>query len=278
LALVIDEAESFEEEGMISRRIGCALVGLAALVMIGPLQGDEPKASSRGHCVLNALAQKLGLSDEQIKQVRHLHDAYDKKSEPLREEISKLRHEQHQAIKEVLTEQQRAEMPTVMHAEVKKALQEVASKLGLSEEQQQKAQKIAKEYQAKCDEVMKEKTPDHARMHALKIEGFEAFCGVLTDEQRVKLPGVLKEEMEIWHTPNAQGNLRSDIADRLQLSADQRKSIEKICSEFGPKIEKKKEQFRQIWKDEHAAVEKVLTEAQRTQFRELLKTSADQKK
>lgn len=257
---------------MILRRLGTVVFGLVLVAAGSQARADHQKASSEGHCILDAIGHKLGLNDQQRDQYREIHDRFDKKAEPIRKELGKLRHEQHEAMRQILTEQQRNEVPGIMKMEAEKALKETADKLGLSDEQRKRAMTIAREYEGKCAEMKKGNAADKdAQMHALKVEGFEAFCGVLTEDQRVKLPGVLKDEMHTWHSPEMASKLRNDIADRLQLTADQRKQFEKVCSDYGPKIEKQKGQLKQLWMDEHAAVDKVLTDAQRTQFRQLLK-------
>jgi Spy/CpxP family protein refolding chaperone len=245
---------------------------LFAVLLAGGVYADEAASKAKEHCILNAIAKKLGLSDQQRDQFRKIHDEFEAKAQPIQNELWKLRHEQHQAMKQVLTEQQRAELPNVIKMEMGNKLREIGDKLALTDDQRKQAEQLFNEYCTKFQDLDKEQGANvQGQFRALKHAEFEAFCGLLTDEQRVKLPGVLKEEMALWRSEDAQAKMRNEIAEKLNLTADQREKIEKICTEAGPKIEKQKTDLRQNWKDAHAAVAKVLTEEQRTKFLELTK-------
>jgi hypothetical protein len=57
---------------------------------------------------------------------------------------------------------------------------------------------------------------------------------------------------------------------RLGLSDDQKKKIQEIQSEYLPKIQELEDQIKALKKKERAAVEEILTDAQRARLREIL--------
>jgi len=133
-------------------------------------------------------------------------------------------------------------------------LEALASKLGLSSEQKEKLKKIHDDFDKKED-------PLEAQVRHLRHEEHEAAHKILTEEQRKKLPALMKAEME---------SELHDIAGKLSLTSKQREHIHKIRADFDAKIEKLgKEgekaaaQVRELRHKEFEAIRHELTDAQR---------------
>ena len=77
--------------------------------------------------------------------------------------------------------------------EIKKHEEMFAQKLGLSEEQKQKAEDLRKEGRKKMEPLMKQKRELHEKMEKLRKENMEEFEKILTDEQKTKLKEMKKE-------------------------------------------------------------------------------------
>jgi Spy/CpxP family protein refolding chaperone len=95
-----------------------------------------------------------------------------------------------------------------------------ASKLGLSNEQQVRVQKI-------CDQYAERAEPIEEQLWKLHHEEFDQVKGVLTPEQRDKLPNAIK--MVIGKECRA-------LEDKLGMSDEQRQKVETIREEYEPKF------------------------------------------
>lgn len=89
--------------------LAAAAFALVVLAAGGRLVGDEPKAepSAHRHDRLDAMAAKLGLSDEQKDQIRKVHADYDQKLADAEHQLWTLHHEEREAMSKVLTDEQR---------------------------------------------------------------------------------------------------------------------------------------------------------------------------
>jgi Spy/CpxP family protein refolding chaperone len=259
-----------EDRSMVFRRL--AIFAFATILAVAAKasadqQTTATKIRAKGAQILNALATKLNLSDAQKDQIRKIHDEFEQKAQPARDELWKLRHERRDAIKQVLTPEQRAELSNAIKTQMQDQLKDIADKLGMTEAQRRQAQQLAKEYQEKFHALAQEKGANVlGRFRELRGEEHEAFCQLLTDDQRVKLPSVLKGEMDL-----GRDGMGSNVAVNLQLTGDQKKQINQIRDDYRAKIAKQKDELRQMWKDKHAAMAKVLNDSQREKFRELIK-------
>jgi Spy/CpxP family protein refolding chaperone len=270
-----------EGMSMVWHRIAVLAVAVLAVVAGGGrLTADEPK--DKRHDRLEALATKLGLSDQQKEEIRKVHQDFDKKADPVEHQVWALIHEEREAVRKVLTDEQRAKLPEVIKEFREKMFQTVAGKLDLSKDQKQKIHKIYDEYEPKFRELtaQKDKTEEtHKQFRELRHQFVDAIRSELTDEQRAKLPAVLREEHHLWRNPTARREHLKELADKLGVSADQKEQLQKIYAEFDKKVEKPMAEVKQLHKDEHEAIEKVLTEEQRTKWRELRKSRGlDEKK
>jgi Spy/CpxP family protein refolding chaperone len=136
----------------------------------------------------------------------------------------------------------------------------LAKRLGLDEKQQEQIKKIRDDYDLKTD-------PIEHMVWALHHGEHEAVRKVLSDAQRTKLTEALKEMREKEFEA---------LADKLGLSADQKKKIGKIREEFEPKFhelattkekgENVHKEFRHLRHEFLEAVRPELTEEQRSKL------------
>jgi len=258
---------------VVYRVAGMALALLALVAGAGRLSADDKKAEpARRHSRQEALAAKLGLSDEQKEQVKKIHHDFDQKEDALEHQLWSLHHEEREAVSKVLTSEQRAKAPELIRKGMEKELDKVADKLGLSSEQKQRVKKIHAGYAPKYRQLAGQKGKDtRGQFRHLRHEEFAAIRKELTAEQRAKLPGVVREEMHHWRDPAARRKVLKALGDKLGLSDEQKEQVKKAHEEYDPKIGKAVQQLAQVHKEEHEALEKVLTPEQRTKLRELRK-------
>jgi Spy/CpxP family protein refolding chaperone len=257
------------------RLAGLAAALLALAAGTGQFTADEPKGDAdKRHDRLGALASKLGLSDQQKEELRKIHTDCDKEADPIEHQLWSLCHQEYQAMRQVLTEEQRNRVPELLKAMRDKELQKIGTELGLNEDQKQRIEKIREEYEKKFHDLAAEKEKGekvHKEFRHLRHEFIGAISPVLTDEQRGRLPVLMREEHRYWHNPAVRREHLRALADKLGVSAEQKEQLQRIQSEYEPKVEKLASQLKQMHQQQHAAMEKVLTPDQRTKFQELFK-------
>jgi len=258
---------------MVWRRMAVTAFAILTLAAGGRLAADEPKAEppAKGHDRLDAMAAKLGLTDQQKNDIRTVHAEFDKKLSDAEHQLWTLHHEEHEAMSKVLTDDQRAKVPMVLKAARDKELQAIASKIGLTDDQTKKLEAVREEHETKFHELAAKGEEGRAQFHELRHVFFEAIGKELTDDQRAKLPGVLREEYHEWRDPATRRAHLKAIGDELGLTTEQKDSMKKIHSEYDEKTAKPAAELKQMREDEHAAVDKVLTPEQRTKVQELRK-------
>jgi hypothetical protein len=253
-----------------------AVLGLTAL----QLWADETKNAAGGKQEealqqewLQAAAKVLSLSAKQQQEMRTVQDECRQQTEPQKKQLETLAHEEHQALRNVLTPEQRNKLPDVLKAKWHKECDAMGTKLGLTEEEKKRIKGIKEEYEPKFRELMTQKddSQQQQRLHELKMAFFTAFFRALNDDQKVAAPFVIEEHLQMQHAKAAREQTHKDIAEALGISADQKSQIEKIKSQYQPKIEKAAETLQQHFKDSRARLEKVLTAEQRKKFDELCK-------
>src|SRR5262249_26222176 len=143
-------------------------------------------------------------------------------------------------------------------------VQMLAKRLGLDEKQQDQVKKIREDYDLKTDPV------EHM-LWALHHGEHEAVRKVLNDDQRAKLPVLMREEHHHWRNPVTRHEHMKAVFEKLDLSADQKETIKKIHAEYDPKMKEAHTQLRKLHQEEHEAMEKVLTAEQRTKWQEIRK-------
>jgi len=251
-----------------------ALLVTGALATAARVVADDAKPKSQ--CILNAFAAKLDLTADQKQDIQKAQAEFEQKSAPVCERMWKLHCDHHQAVLEILSPEQKKELPGVIKAERNKMLEHFATKLSLTEDQKKQAGTLCDEYAAKYQDLAGQDEGKRAgKFQTLKSEQFEAFCGILTDDQRVKLPALIQEELQAGRTPSSKSEIRNTMAEKLSLNEDQKQRLDKVCDEFAAKIDEQKTQIRALCKDKHAAMEKVLSDAQKVKFQEYVKSTGD---
>jgi len=249
-----------------------ALLGSAILVLTAGtvvLAAEEPKH----HSHLDALAAKLGLSADQKEKLHKIHTEFDSKEDPIESRLWALHHQEHEAISQVLTKEQREKVPQVMREQMHKAFEKVAGELGLSDDQKAKVakihQKYAPQYQKLAHEAHGKGEAVGGEFRKLRHEEFAAIREVLNDEQRAKAPGILREEFHRWQNPTARREALKAVGEKLGVTDEEKEKIKKIHEEYSAKIKEPAEQLRHLHQEEHKAIEAVLTADQRTKLNEL---------
>jgi len=247
-----------------------ALALTAGLAVLPRAYADQP--AGKDHERLAAWATKLGLSDEQQQRVHKICTEFAEKAEPAEEQLWKLHHEAIDAVKGVLTTEQREKLPEAIKTEVGKECRAVEDKLGLSEEQRQKVESIRTEYEPKFREVCSQSTEAaRKKMHQLRSEFFGDLRGVMNDDQKVKFWGVLRQEFHQWRDPVARHEHLEAVGEQLGVNADQKAQIQRIIAEYQPKIDRQATQLRDTFHEERTSIEKVLSDEQRTKAQDMWK-------
>jgi Spy/CpxP family protein refolding chaperone len=239
------------------------------------LAADEPKADTdRKHDRVEMLAKRLGLDDKQQEQIRKIREDYDKKTDPVEHQVWALHHEVHEAVHKVLNDDQRTKLAQALKEMRDKEFDTLADKIGLGADQKKKIAKIREEFEPKFHELAasREKGDNvHKQFRELRHQFLEAVRPELTEEQRAKLPVLMREEHHHWRNPAARHEHMKAVFDKLDLSADQKDQLKRIHAEYEPKIKDEVTQLRQLHHEEHEAMEKVLTPEQRTKWQDIRK-------
>jgi hypothetical protein len=247
-----------------------ALVLTTAATVVNQSYADQSAGPDRER--LSAWASKLGLDQQQQERVQKTCSEYAEKAEPVEEQLWKLHHEEFDAAKGVLTQEQRDKLPAAIKTVMDKECRKVAEKLGLSDDQRQRVAKIREEYEPKFREVCAESTETaRKKMRELRSQFFADMRQVLNDDQKAKFFGVLREEFHQWRDPVARHEAMQEIGEQLGVSADQKSQIEKIRAEYRPKLEPLVKQLKEVHQEERASINKILTDEQRTRAREMWK-------
>jgi len=224
------------------------------------------------HDRIETLTKVLSLNAQQKDQVQKICTDFNEKTRPLIHQMWTQCQQEHEALVQLLTPEQRNKVPEVLKTEAGKTLDQIGAKLGLSNDQKLKIKEICDKYQTQFVELAKQNNENSMqRMHELCEEVFATVRPILNDEQRAKIPGALREEFQMWHDAHAQSEHLKAIADNLGLNDNQRQQAQKVIADFQPRNQKLHEQLQQICQDEFRAVEQVLNDQQKTKFREIMK-------
>jgi Spy/CpxP family protein refolding chaperone len=260
---------------MVSYRLvltGLTALGLATLGVLAYAKADTGRSTEKLDDQMAAWATKLGLSDQQKDQVRTICADFRQRSEPVEEQLWKQLHDEMGAMKGAMTEEQRAKLPEIIKSEINKECQTIADKLSLSEEQKQKIGKIREEYEPKFHELCSQSTEGaRKKIHELKADFFAAIRKELNDDQRAKFCCVLREEFCQWRDPMARHNRMEEIANQLGVNADEKTQLKKVRAEYKSKTDELATKLKDMYREERAALEKVLTEEQRGKMQEMWK-------
>jgi Spy/CpxP family protein refolding chaperone len=241
------------------------------------LRADEKRNPTEGihQMWLDSAVRELALTDKQKQEVETIQTECRNKAEPLMKQLATLKHEEYQAMRQALTEEQVAKLPDVLRTIWDREGQRMADALGLNKDQRERIAKIKEDYRPKFRELFAQKGEKSAeRAHELKAEFLSAIGKELNDEQRVRFPHVLHEEMVRMHEKAAREQCEKEVAEGLGLNAEQKDRLQKIEQQYDPKTDKVLAELKQFHQDEKARLEKILTPAQRTKFQELCKSQA----
>lgn len=250
----------------------CALSTALTLVLMAgtsSLSADETKRDRT-----EALAAKLGLNDQQKAEINKIYADLEAKMEPLEHQLWQAHRETRAAVHKLLTDEQRTKFPDVIKEERSREFQSIATKLGLNEEQRERVHKTMMDYHKKFHEVAAQQ-PDDARkqFRELKHEFLSTVCKELTDEQRIRLPQVLRMEFDHLTNPQLRNEHVKAIESKLSLTDEQKTQVEKILADCTQRIEKPVAQIKALCDEENNAIEKVLTKEQAAKLEEIMKTA-----
>jgi Spy/CpxP family protein refolding chaperone len=233
---------------------------------------------------VQTVADNLGLTPEQRTKIREAHTAFADKFQTLRNQRRELLQSELDAIRDVLTPEQREqakgfvedlreaakeasakpEWPEVspLRDALAERIQAAGEKLSLTSEQRQKIREMhtsfAEKYRA-----------NRGERHDLVEAQFKAIAEVLTPEQREKARRYVEGRMV--HAPLVQSvaeRLRT-AADKLGLTEEQRSKIRETHSSFVDKYRTLAAERRTLLHDELKAISEQLTSDQRDRVQDL---------
>jgi Spy/CpxP family protein refolding chaperone len=223
---------------------------------------------------LQAVAEKLGLTEEQTNKIREAHAAYADKYQALRANRQELLQSELQALGQALTPEQR-EIAKGFVADLKEAagsrewpeigsiretladsLHAAVDKLDLTREQWAKIREAHAPFGEKY-------RAQRAEQHELVQAELKTLSELLTPEQREKVRSFI--EARTVHAPVAQSiaeRLRT-AADRLGLSSEQREKIRETHRGFMEKYHALNDERQELLQQEFKALGATLTPEQR---------------
>ena len=274
---------------MSSRKIATQVTRLALIVGISLFaaasRADEekslrPELQNMVQSVsekLQAAADKLELTADQRAKIREINSGWAEKRKALRTERQALLQEELKGLGTILTPEQREKVKALVEDRVeeireagvpglpvfeglrdtlKERVESGADRIGLTGDQRDQIIKALASHsdshaalRAKCREACEEE--------------FKEVAAVLTPEQREKA----REYIELRHLRAAAVKSVADrlegAADKLGLSADQRRQIQKAHSQFARKYGDLRSERRQLMQEELKSIAAILTPEQR---------------
>jgi Spy/CpxP family protein refolding chaperone len=231
-------------------------------------------------------AEKLGLTDEQRKQIITALSDHADRHLALKATCRQACEHEFKAIAEVLTPEQRLkarayiEVRTLQAAAVKTVadhLYAITRELALSGDQLQQVAKVHSQFLPKYRELRSDR-------RAMLKEEMKAIAGKLTPEQREQVKDFCEDRIIIGEvatsgqTPiEAAKALRETVAERLEavgdklkLSADQRTEIRGVGAAWADKFKEQREQRKALRREELQAIGAILTPEQREKAKDLV--------
>jgi Spy/CpxP family protein refolding chaperone len=231
---------------------------------------------------LEAVAEKLGLSADQQAKIRQATESFVEKYRAARAERQELLREELDKIKEILSPEQLEKAKNYIRDRIeadreraseeglpnfvvsrntlKERLEAAADEVGLTSEQRTKIRETLASMRAKC-EAQRQKCRD------LVESQYQAIAEILTPEQREKARSHLEQTTLQAQMAQTVADRLHAAADRLGLTADQRKRIMEICSSYEEKYEPLRAERQQLMQEELKAIGDVLTSEQREKVR-----------
>jgi Spy/CpxP family protein refolding chaperone len=262
-----------------------ALTGLPAAARAQEAHDIQPDVDLLKKSVsekLQAVADRLGLTQEQRDKIKDAHRSFEVRRQELRDKRHELYQNDLKAISEILTPEQRkkvddviedrVETPQVdagpiawaeealLHDSVAHRLRVASEQLGLTPEQRyQIKEKLA-------SSVEKYREQRKARRQAVEDE-WKAIAEVLSPEQRQKARSYLEQRLVTASIAQTVAERLDAAAERLGLTADQRQKIIETCKNFDEKYEKLADDRRELLKSELKSAGEILTPEQREKVR-----------
>ncbi len=229
-------------------------------------------------------AEKLGLTSEQRKQMIQTLASHAERHAVLRTRCREACEKEFQALAAVLTPEQRLkareqiEDRIVIAAAARSVadrIDAVADKLGLSADQRQQIAKSHAQFAGKYQALRSER-------RALMQEELKTVAAILTPEQREKVKDFCEDRVVVIEVSatgatadEAVKALRETIsermeavADKLELSADQRTQIRGVNTTFADKFKVQRDERKALRQEELKALGAILTPAQRENAKE----------
>lgn len=221
---------------------------------------------------LERLAVKLQLDDKQKDEIHRIAADFDAKTGPLQHQRWALHHEDLQAVKNVLTPAQQTLVPQVLKALGDHQFEKAIAPLQLTDPQKASIAKIRADYAPKFHELAVAKDNgenQHPQFGALRHQMLSAIRAELNDEQRDKLPLVLREQHRFWYDPASRGELFTILGETLGVNAEQKEQFRRLREQYERKVRPLYVELRKLQQEERAAIERVLTDEQRAKWKEL---------
>jgi hypothetical protein len=274
--------------------LGCVL----ALVVLGSsapqVCGDEKADPQRERLdPFDPAKAGLRLNDTQQEKIRKIQEEFFKKVNPVNFRLWSTYKTEQKALLGILTDSQKAMLFETLQALRTKERQRVAAKLGLNDAQKDRLAKLADEYEPRFRVLVgREGEAVHKGIADLRLDFRAAVRAELTESQRGKMAAILREAPGMLSVIRddaglafafltsgpahfAQSQYQDEFAGKLGLSAEQRQQFAKIAAEYGPAIQKTGAEMLALLRQQTEAIEKVLTDEQRTGWREYRKTKGD---
>lgn len=265
-----------------------ATMAFAFLALAGAsrsLAADAPRNENFKSAWLNALANKLGLKEQQQEAIRKSHEEFDKKAGQLEHQLWAQCNAEREAVRQVLNEEQRAKFNEGIRAMRHKELDVISAKLALNAEQRQQIGQVCDQFEKKFEELAanNQNNPNnqngenaHERFCQLRDQFIEAIRPQLNAEQQAKLPFLIHEEHRRWRDPAVRREHLQAVVNTLGVNDQQKGQIERINAAHEKQITTISNNLAQVRKDEHEAIDKVLTAEQREKMREMRKAYGDE--
>lgn len=252
--------------------LAVAVLGLLAAGGAGQADDKAKSATQTDH--LDRLASRLNLNDQQKEAIHKIQADYDARVDPVEHRFWRLHREEYEAMKNLLTDTQRAKLPEAFKEMQGKEMMKFATELKLNDEQKQKIASICESFEPKFHELAAQKGQDedlHKQFRELRHQMIREIRAQLKDDQRDKLPAVVREEHRYWRNPAMRNEHLKALGEKLGVTAEQKMQFRKILDEYDPKVMALHAEMKKLHQEEYTAIEKVLTEQQRTQWKDMHK-------
>jgi len=257
---------------LLHRTVLAGLGSLALFALVGSsyLAADEETHRRK---FMEPVAKYLGFTSDQKMRAEKICAEFDRKEDPILQQIMSLHHQECEALKKVLTDEQRAKLPEVVKEAWQQTLARVDRKLDLNPKQQERIKKIHEEYAPQYRKLSESPTTKPGEFRALRHQECAAISNELTEEQRAKLPFVIESEFQQWQQPEVRQERMRYFADKLGMTDEQKERVKKIGEEYAPRIKEQFNELKKIRQAEMEALSGLLNETQRNKLQELKKAA-----